>query len=81
VARSPHDRPGRAARWGEAETAPRPPDAGDAPRLTDSSPILANSDGNGFDDGVEVAAGTDPNDPFSFPASVPLFGRRGGSPG
>jgi hypothetical protein len=44
------------------------------PRLTGSSPILADSDGDGFDDRVEVVAGMDPNDPFSFPASVPPFG-------
>ncbi|MBW2288249.1 MAG: hypothetical protein JRG90_10555 [Deltaproteobacteria bacterium] len=41
-------------------------------RRTD--PLAADSDGDGFDDGVEVAVGTDPNDHKSFPASVPLLG-------
>jgi hypothetical protein len=34
---------------------------------TGTSPFLADTDGDGFDDGEEVAVGTDPNDPFSFP--------------
>jgi hypothetical protein len=35
----------------------------------------ADSDGDGFGDGVEVAAGSDPNDPFDFPglAAVPVL--------
>jgi hypothetical protein len=40
---------------------------------------LADTDGDGFDDGVEVAAGSDPNDPSSTPdspepPSVPALG-------
>ncbi|MDJ0850846.1 MAG: SMP-30/gluconolactonase/LRE family protein [Myxococcota bacterium] len=42
---------------------------------TGSDPAAADTDLDGFDDGVEVAAGTDPNDPFDFPggAAVPLL--------
>ena len=41
---------------------------------TGSNPALADSDGDGFDDGVEVAAGSDPNDAGSTPAPpVPLL--------
>ncbi len=36
---------------------------------TGSDPLLVDTDGDGFDDGVEVLAGTDPNDPLSFPSS------------
>ncbi|MCC6312884.1 MAG: calcium-binding protein, partial [Thermomicrobiales bacterium] len=32
-------------------------------------PLIKDSDGDGFTDGEEVAAGTDPLDPASFPAS------------
>ncbi len=35
---------------------------------TGTNPALADTDGDGFDDGVEVAAGSDPNDPLSTPA-------------
>jgi sugar lactone lactonase YvrE len=42
---------------------------------TGSNPTSADTDGDGFDDAVEVAVGTDPNDPFEFPApGVPLLG-------
>jgi hypothetical protein len=34
---------------------------------TGTDPALADTDGDGFDDGVEVAAGTDPTDPLNFP--------------
>ncbi len=44
-----------------------------SPTNTGSSPANADTDGDGFDDGVEVAAGSDPNDPFSVPGfQVPL---------
>jgi len=33
-----------------------------------TNPLVADTDGDGFDDGVEVAAGTDPTDPDAFPA-------------
>ncbi|MBW2388788.1 MAG: hypothetical protein JRG89_10160, partial [Deltaproteobacteria bacterium] len=38
---------------------------------TGSDPFLADTDGDGFDDGFEVAAGTNPNNAASFPGSVP----------
>jgi hypothetical protein len=37
---------------------------------TGTSPTLVDTDGDGFDDDVEVAAGTDPTDPLNFPGSV-----------
>ena len=37
---------------------------------TGSNPGLADSDGDGFSDGEEVHAGSDPNDPTSGPAAV-----------
>ncbi|MGH0031176.1 MAG: YncE family protein [Myxococcota bacterium] len=42
---------------------------------TGTSPALADTDGDGFDDGVEVAAGSDPNNPASTPppANVPAL--------
>jgi len=44
---------------------------------TGSNPALADTDGDGFDDDVEVSAGTDPNNPAEFPGSpgtpVPLL--------
>ncbi len=67
-------------------TDPLDPDS-DADGLSDgaevmvhgTNPMLADSDGDLFSDGAEIAAGTDPNDPGSFPIpSVPtlgLFGR------
>jgi len=42
-----------------------------------SSPVVSDSDGDGFADGTEVAAGTDPNDPMSFPVGVPAVGFTG----
>ncbi|MEO1936579.1 MAG: hypothetical protein ABGX04_17535 [Myxococcales bacterium] len=41
---------------------------------TGTDPALADTDGDGFDDGVEVSAGTDPTNSLSFPGSVPLLG-------
>jgi hypothetical protein len=45
---------------------------------TGTNPALADTDGDGFDDGAEVAAGTDPTDPLDFPGapevSVPALG-------
>ncbi len=38
---------------------------------TGSDPLVADTDGDGFDDGIEVAVGTDPNDSGSFPGQVP----------
>jgi hypothetical protein len=40
---------------------------------TGTNPASADTDGDGYDDGVEVAAGSDPNDPLDFPgAETPL---------
>ena len=39
---------------------------------TGTSPASADTDNDGFDDDVEVAAGTDPNDPLEFPGSPPV---------
>ncbi len=36
----------------------------------DTNPNNPDSDGDDFNDGIEVAQGTDPNDPNSFPAGV-----------
>ena len=47
---------------------------------TGTSPNLADSDGDGLDDGQEVAGGSDPNDPSSpgppteVPSSTPVSG-------
>ena len=38
---------------------------------TGTDPHLADSDGDGFDDWEEVEAGTNPNNPLSFPMAVP----------
>jgi DNA-binding beta-propeller fold protein YncE len=40
---------------------------------TGSDPFLADSDGDGVADGLEVEVGTDPNDAASFPALVPAL--------
>ncbi len=40
------------------------------PGDTGSDPLDADSDDDGFDDGFEVAAGTDPNDALDFPEPV-----------
>ena len=46
------------------------------PNDTGTNPALADTDGDGFDDGVEVAAGSDPNNPASTPPppGVPALG-------
>jgi DNA-binding beta-propeller fold protein YncE len=45
---------------------------------TGSNPLNADSDGDGFDDGIEVLAGSDPNDPESVPtAALPALTHRG----
>jgi hypothetical protein len=41
---------------------------------TGSDPLLADTDGDGFDDGVEVAFGTDPNQASSFPGAPAVPG-------
>jgi hypothetical protein len=66
-------------------TNPLAPDS-DADGLSDgaevlvhaTNPLLADTDGDLFADAVEIAAGTDPNDPGSFPApKVPVMGGLG----
>ena len=43
-----------------------------------TNPLDADTDGDGANDGQEVAAGTDPNDPSSFPpVPVPMMGGAG----
>jgi len=44
-----------------------------SPTQTGSDPLDPDSDGDGFLDGEEVAAGSDPNDPMSTPVTVPLL--------
>ncbi|MFP6655098.1 MAG: hypothetical protein VCB25_05690, partial [Myxococcota bacterium] len=41
---------------------------------TGSNPALADTDGDGFDDGIELLANTDPNNALVFPGSVPSMG-------
>jgi hypothetical protein len=46
-----------------------------SPTDTGTDPYNPDSDGDSFSDGVEVSAGTDPNDPASYPgAPVPSLG-------
>jgi len=48
------------------------------PNDTGSDPFNPDSDGDGFDDGEEVAAGSDPNDAGSVPVvEIPLIGLLG----
>jgi hypothetical protein len=46
---------------------------------TGTDPANADTDGDGFDDGLEVTAGSDPNDPFDIPSggAVPGLGMLG----
>ena len=45
-----------------------------SPTDTGTSPTQADTDGDGFDDAVEVFSGSDPNDPFSIPgATIPMM--------
>lgn len=46
---------------------------------TGTDPGNPDSDGDGFADGVEVAAGSDPNNPLSVPPDVPALGPAGGA--
>jgi hypothetical protein len=48
---------------------------------TGTSPFSADTDGDGFDDPVEVAAGSDPNDPLNTPETpaIPGLGALGGT--
>jgi hypothetical protein len=39
---------------------------------TGTSPALSDTDGDGFDDDVEILAGTNPNDPLEYPGSIPV---------
>jgi len=41
---------------------------------TGTDPALADTDADGFNDDVEVALGTDPNDPLSFPGTPAVPG-------
>ncbi|MCH7598634.1 MAG: hypothetical protein IH973_02680 [Myxococcales bacterium] len=41
---------------------------------TGTDPANADTDGDGFDDGLEVAHGADPTDPLSFPSGIQLPG-------
>ncbi len=51
-----------------------------SPTNTGSQSLVPDSDGDGFGDGTEVAAGTDPNNPGSFPqggGQIPALGVEG----
>ncbi|MBW2420141.1 MAG: thrombospondin type 3 repeat-containing protein [Deltaproteobacteria bacterium] len=50
-----------------------------SPTDTGTDPLVADSDSDGFSDGEEVAAGTDPNSDASFPQpqKVPTLGAGG----
>lgn len=50
-----------------------------SPSDTGTDSLNPDTDGDGVADGVEVSAGSDPNDPLSFPPAVPLFGLVGRS--
>jgi cysteine-rich repeat protein len=41
---------------------------------TGTDPTLPDTDGDGFNDDVEVTAGTDPTNPLSFPGAPPVCG-------
>jgi hypothetical protein len=45
-----------------------------SPTDTGSNPLDVDTDDDGFDDGVEVSAGTDPNKASSNPDSIPALG-------
>jgi DNA-binding beta-propeller fold protein YncE len=42
------------------------------PNDTGTDPLLADTDGDGFDDDDEIAAGSDPNDPGSYPGAAAI---------
>jgi hypothetical protein len=44
---------------------------------TGTDPLVADTDGDGVDDGLEVQLGSDPTDPLSTPHAVPVMGRSG----
>jgi hypothetical protein len=44
-----------------------------SPTDTGSDPLVADSDGDGYDDGQEVTWGSDPNDPTSNFAALPAL--------
>jgi hypothetical protein len=45
-----------------------------SPSDTGTNPLNADTDGDGFDDGVEVTAGSDPNKASSTPLTTPALG-------